>query len=453
MAKKTLNNKDIVSEGGITSTVIPGPDHAAAATLSARVNVAKTGQDTKIGPVKDASKKSAEQTDYSSDVAKEDKDALNIFLLASLLNQNDPLSYERSATVQQQIDEALKYYQPEIDAENAASQDARIKDREEHPENYSDYDAGISYTGRSGAGPTGRGTLAFGDMGRIAVGEKQQRVNDVIGDAAQAAGVNLNTMRGIWHVETKFSTLKEVSSTGCSGAFQFTKGTWAEMMLKHGDEIAVRLNAQGYKDDAAIALKYHNALRNKEIRVSDAGLQSQRFNGHIATYASAYYISDIAKRNGINAMNQNEGGKLYAAYNVGEGALRKLMNLDNNDSGASAMSALGRVAQLNPMFYRNGATAGDALANYQAAMDNGIKQYANAFGKDPSPRASAQASARNEPVTASREAPATASTRSAFHASASPAPTLIDQGIKVAKGAVDFAENAWKTGLRHFGLS
>ena len=327
----------------------------------------------------------------------EEKDSLSSYMLLTMLSQQN--AYERSAEIQAEIDAAFKEYQPEIEALDAEDREAMIRDREEHPENYDDNpnnDTGTPLFDSRGARVPSDGspTVTFRDSAPIAIGERQNRVNDVIADAARSTGVNLQIMQGIWHVETKFSSIREVSSTGCSGPFQFTRGTWAEMILKHGDEIAERLRAQGHNEDADIALRLHTQLRNREIRPSNEQLQQQRFNGHIATYAAAHYIKDIADRNGINEMDPRSGGMLYAAYNVGEGSLRKLMRLGDSDQAAS--SVLGRVAQLNPMFYRGGASASEALANYQAAMDNGVRQYARNFGGDASPRTEVASNQREE---------------------------------------------------------
>ena len=330
-------------------------------------------------------KKRGDFDQHDADVSDADRDLLVDFMMRhNVFDQSNADAFKRTEQEQTAINDALKYYQPQIDEANREDIDAQIAARDNGAS--VDYDSGITYRGVGASGHSAKGghsTLAFSDMGHIAIGEKQNRVNDVLADAAKSAGVSLNTMHGIWFVESRFSTIKEVSSTGCSGAFQFTRGTWAEEMLKHGDEIAARLQAKGFTEDAAIALKYHQALVNKDIKVSDAGLQSQRFNGHIAAYASAYYIADIAHRNHIDAGNEKEGGKLYAAYNVGEGSLRQLVNLAEAGNGSNAMDVLGRVARLNPMFYQGGATGSEALANYQAAIDNGNRQYSKAFDSKP----------------------------------------------------------------------
>ena len=387
-----------------------------------------------VTPVKPA-------VDFSQPASQdEDKDGVSNFMMFAMLSQQNV--YERSADIQALIDEAFKEFEPEITRLDNEDREAMIRDAEAHPENYDDNpdnDTGAPLFNSQGS-PRAPGdaspTLNFRDSAPIAVGEKQNRVNDVIADAARSTGVNLQIMQGIWHVETKFSSIREVSSTGCSGPFQFTRGTWGEMILKHGDEIAERLSAQGYHEDAAIALRYHTQLRNREIRPSDAGLQQQRFNGHIATYAAAHYIKDIADRNNINEMDPRSGGMLYAAYNVGEGSLRKLMRLGDSDQAASGV--LGRVAHLNPMFYRGGASASEALANYQAAMDNGVRQYARNFGGDASPRTEVARAERSERTTS--HASRVASSDAPSHSSALSRVFDAADSIRVPKVAEQIAD-------------
>ncbi len=332
-------------------------------------------------------KKPVQYDNYDRKASKEDKDELKAFLLMHLI-ENETNSFKRQPGESSAIEDALRYYDQDMKKANDEDLDSSIAAHDAHP---NDYDSDISYTGGGyypGAGghysrPGHKGaTVSFGNIDQISVGEKQARVLDVLNDAAVAAGVNVNTMRGLWFVETRFSTIKELSTTGCSGAWQFCRGTWAEQILKHGDQIAARLAAKGFTDDAAIALKYHNALVNKQISVNDAGLQSQRFNGHIATYAASYYAADIAKGHHLNAADINDGGKIYAAYNVGSGSLFKLIRMAEANDDTNAMSALGKVARLNPMFYRHDENASEALANYQAAVENGGKQFGRAFGID-----------------------------------------------------------------------
>lgn len=354
MADKARSNNN---RGPIVSSVSPTEDHTIA---TARPHTS---------------------SDFDRGSSKEDKQNSMLLMAALILDQGvyGPLTAHQTA-----IQRALEHYQAEIIAANQISETATIAAHEADPSNY---DAGISFTGRGEAGvPSasgGRSTVAFGNMGRITVGEKQNNVNDVLADAARVNGINIATMRGMWHVESKFSSIREVSSTGCSGPWQFTQGTWAEMILKHGDKIAARLDAQGHTEDAAIALRYHNALVNREIRVNDAGLQSQRFNGHISTYAAAHYMADISRRQGLDAMNVRDGGKIYAAYNVGETAMRTLQRLERSGSDSNAMQVVGRVARLNPMFYQGGANGAEALANYQAAVENGTRQFSRVFSDTP----------------------------------------------------------------------
>lgn len=414
MADKARSN----NRGPILSSVTPTEDHTTATARPSQI-----------------------PGDFDRHASDKDKKDLSLFMMAVAIDSNG--QFIRSPEHQAAIERAYQHYKNEIEAANSAGRDSTIADRDSDP---SAYDGGITFTGRSHAGSvsSGRSTVAFGDMGRISIGEKQNRVNDVLADAARANGINIATMRGMWHVESRFSSIREVSSTGCSGPWQFTQGTWAEMILKHGDEIAARLSAQGHTEDAAIALRYHNALVNREIRVGDAGLQSQRFNGHISTYAAAHYMADIARRQGINAMDVRNGGQLYAAYNVGEGSLDKLQRLVRDGSNADAMGVLGRVARLNPMFYQGGATGAEALANYQAAVENGTRQYSRVFGAEPAPR---QAAAASTTHSASTEQPRQTpfNLRPAFqNAGHETQPSLADRAVDVAanltRGAQRFME-------------
>lgn len=228
----------------------------------------------------------------------------------------------------------------------------------------------------------------FGSIRNMPIGERQRTVAATIPQAADAAGVSPDMMRGLWGVESGFGKGR-LSSTGCLGDWQFTKGTWAFIIEKYGDQIP---------SEAARA--YAGMLKEGAIKKNDAGLQALRDDPVVSTYAAAFYGKDIARGLSIDPKDPSNYGKIYAAYNVGPASLKKLMDLEKDSPMANAKTALGYVADVNPMFYRNGATASQALANYQGAVETRLKDYNRLFGDTAPVAARSDIKAKNPVQTA-----------------------------------------------------
>jgi hypothetical protein len=194
----------------------------------------------------------------------------------------------------------------------------------------------------------------------IDIGERQETVMSTIPLAAEAAGVSAEFMTGLWGVESGYGT-NRLSPSGCLGDFQFTRGTFREVMEKHGDKIEAHLRANGQD---AIADRMINAR-------GDDQLLALRDDPTISTYASAYYVKDVAGWLDIDPTQDQNWGELYAGYNIGSGNAAKL-------SGSLAHTenvgkALGSVASWNPMFFRNGETGLEALDNYRDKIVSNIR--------------------------------------------------------------------------------
>ncbi|MFA7275685.1 MAG: hypothetical protein WC043_02655 [Pseudobdellovibrionaceae bacterium] len=308
-----------------------------------------------------------------------------------IFNFDEP--FLRTGEEESAITQALKYYANSFRQLDDEDRQARCltshdTDNEDSPSpsgstGYGTYDI-LRHGGSRHSGRThGSALIEIPPLTKMQVGERQAAINSLLPKAAAEIGVSPEIMKGIWYKETKFSTLKEVSSTGCIGPWQFTRGTFAENILGHGDQIARSLKAAGYEDEAIAVAKYHYALRNKTVDTRDQGLQSLRMNTAISTYAATHYVADIAKRQGLDATDIKNGGKLYAAYNVGEGSLDKLEKMAANGNTISAKGALGWVADVNPQFYKNGANASEVLQNYQTAIEHGVRQHAYVFSASP----------------------------------------------------------------------
>lgn len=211
-------------------------------------------------------------------------------------------------------------------------------------------------------------------IGEVTVGDRQQAVNANIQQAAHVAGISPELLGGVWGIESRFGTHNTlVSSTGCAGDFQFSRGTFRDMIEKHGARIAELAGDQ-------ISPEVRDALRAGNWRVQTEWGSDLRFHPAVSTYASAFYLREVADGLGVDPKNQQNFGVIFAGYNVGPGNADRLRDLHEAGSSRAASASLGSAASNNPLFYRGGASATEALSRYQSYVETRIADFRQNFG-------------------------------------------------------------------------
>ncbi|GEM_PF-2931698 len=221
-----------------------------------------------------------------------------------------------------------------------------------------------------------RGAVGPGSLGDVPTGKRQEAVVATIPDAAEKIGIAPELMQGVWGIESRFGSHKSmVSSTGCSGDWQFSGSTFESMMQKHGKEIA---EMAGDKLEPEVK----QALESGNGNVRTEWGSDLRFHPVVSTYASAFYLKEVAGNLGVDPTKPENFGTVFAGYNVGPGNAEKLIALDQSGAGGSAVGHLGRVAAVNPMFFSGGASADESLRRYQAHIEARIADYEHNFAKE-----------------------------------------------------------------------
>ncbi len=221
--------------------------------------------------------------------------------------------------------------------------------------NYLDRRSGIESGGRSSGGRFDPGSVK---MSAAEIGERQRIVVATLPEAAAQAGVNINILQGMWGVESRFGkALSAGSLSSARGDWQFLSGTGNYMTRKYGHEVE---GAQG---------------------------RDWRMDPRVSTHMAARYIRELADGLGVDPMDERNAGLLYAAYNIGPGGVRRLLRLAEENPDIAASSRLGKLASNNPMFYKGGATAGEALGRYQQYVMAREDDFENIFGNGSSGRA------------------------------------------------------------------
>lgn len=201
-------------------------------------------------------------------------------------------------------------------------------------------------------------------IGEIQIGERQQTVVDTIPDAAKAVGIDPDFMRGLWGIESSFGQ-NLMSPTGCEGDWQFSQGTWDSIMKKDGAKIADLIEAE-------YPLKAMEIRQNHQNRGS---LNEYQYDPVVSTYASAFLTQRNAVSMGVDPMQRESWSVLYAAYNIGAGNAKELQAIEASGSQRAVMNEIGSAARHNPLFFKNNASAGDALARYQSVIETRLEDY------------------------------------------------------------------------------
>ncbi|NCT41224.1 MAG: hypothetical protein GW778_06150 [Alphaproteobacteria bacterium] len=206
-------------------------------------------------------------------------------------------------------------------------------------------------------------TVAAQDNPKMYTIVEQHRImEDIAGQMQSDTRVSSGFLKSLRGMETHFGTDMS-SGTGSKGPYQFTGGTFTEIINRYGEQIADNLRGLG-QDDLA-----------DEVLQSQAGNvdRTLRYDPYISTYAAAY----LTRQNGVNTLDQDNWGEAYAAHNIGGGGLRTLKaNLNTSNVGA----VLDRKydpdpARNNPYFFRGGVTGQGALNRYQDEMETWHGEY------------------------------------------------------------------------------
>ena len=198
--------------------------------------------------------------------------------------------------------------------------------------------------------------------------ERQTRVINSIGDAADTAGVSKEFMVGLWGFESSYGQNRK-SNTGCLGDFQFTRLTMVDTLAKDGDKIVARLQARGLTNEAKLVQDMHNqtkAMTPAQIRQfaksNTEVVDALRDNSEISTYAAAFHTRSVADQLKIDARQKSNFGLMYAGYNIGVDNARKIMN--GQKAEGWEVTANAGVAQKG--------SAAEQANSYQRAIERGI---------------------------------------------------------------------------------
>lgn len=209
--------------------------------------------------------------------------------------------------------------------------------------------SGIQATGQALSTGWEASKTAFGGAA-TAVGKGFGAVKDSIFGASKATGVNAGTMTKFAQIESEFNPNAKAKTSSATGLYQFTEGTWNDMIAKHGKKYGLDKSANP-RDPKANALMAGEFIKENQSALQRAGLP----------------VND---------------GSLYLMHFLGPGAT-KLLKSNTNKSAASIFPS---AAKSNPnVFYnKDGSekTVGDIIGWADKKMNIDVSKI---YGTAPGP--------------------------------------------------------------------
>lgn len=197
-----------------------------------------------------------------------------------------------------------------------------------------------------------------------------------IARAAQATGVDFSYLLAQAKLESSLNPGARASTSSAAGLYQFTQGTWAQMLQRHGAELGLDGGAAG----STLA-----ALRDPGER---ARLMALRFDPDTSARMAAELAGDHQALLSASLGRQPSHAELYLAHFLGADGATKFLSALATDPGQPAAGLLPKAAAANrSVFYdANGAarTLGAVMNLIEQRMANAMEDSgSDAFASQP----------------------------------------------------------------------
>jgi len=206
--------------------------------------------------------------------------------------------------------------------------------------------------------------------------ERQQAANRMAGHIQQASrntGISFSYLMAQAGKESDFQSNSASRASSAAGLYQFTKGTWLQLVKLHGAN-------HGLGD---LADKIHKSAHG-EYSVSDAAARQQILDLRRDPKLSAMMAGEYAKDN-KSWLERSLGRSvsstdLYMAHFLGPGGAAKVLKARDQNPEQSAADLVPQAARKNPtVFFDNNHTAQSVTAVYDKihhAIERPMQQYA-----------------------------------------------------------------------------
>tara|TARA_R110001592_G_scaffold29350_10_gene106639 strand:- start:7468 stop:8736 length:1269 start_codon:yes stop_codon:yes gene_type:complete len=170
------------------------------------------------------------------------------------------------------------------------------------------------------------GNKSSDDYYDVNLSARRVAVLSLIEPAAEATGVNADTLRGMWWVESRSGHPEMlISPTGAKGDWQFTKETQANVFLHHGPDIADNLEKSGFMAEAQNVRMFTRGFRNLAIEkygIETAGLaldeseSNDLFRGKSLSWGGDIVPARNSFFKNPRSFENFDNGQLQTGYNI-----------------------------------------------------------------------------------------------------------------------------------------
>ncbi|MBU6266153.1 MAG: transglycosylase SLT domain-containing protein [Sphingomonadales bacterium] len=178
-----------------------------------------------------------------------------------------------------------------------------------------------------------------------------------IARAAQATGVDFSYLLAQAKLESSLNPAARAPTSSAAGLYQFTQGTWAQMLQQHGGEIGL---------DSATSGGTLAALRDPAQR---AQLMALRFDPDTSARMAAEMAGDNQAALGAALGRPPKPSELYLAHFLGSDGAVKFLSAMTADPTQSAAALMPKAAAANRAIFYDGAGAARSVGAVMTLID------------------------------------------------------------------------------------
>jgi hypothetical protein len=215
------------------------------------------------------------------------------------------------------------------------------------------------------------------DLGLATAGERSTpridpSLKDVIRRASRATGVDFGYLMAEAGQESGFRSDAKASTSSAEGLFQFTEGTWLDMMRRHGAQYGQGVLAAQIGSDAAGRPSVADPAQRKAI------LDLRRDPALSAAFAAEYARSN--KGEVEKALGRSAGATdLYLAHFLGPTGAGNFLKATRGDGAAEAAALFPDAAAANRAIFYDGGGRARSVAEVHRIFTDKIDGAARSF--------------------------------------------------------------------------
>ena len=269
------------------------------------------------------------------------------------------------------------------------------------------------------------------------VSETRDQIISTIRRVAESQNADFRYLLNQAKLESGLNPSARASTSSAAGLFQFTSGTWMNMVMRHGDKVGLASEAQ-------------NLRTNLASSADRAQILSMRNEPYLATALAAHLAADNAQRLAAAGHKYIGPTELYMAHFLGAGGANTFLNGLRDKPLEPAAHALPAAAAANASVFFNNRTP----LSYQDIYNRFAQKFADAASAVSANASSAKeaASAVAEKGAAAFEARLKDIVSSVFAASAQQQQTAAPASPTDAPSPMPLTEDALTQYLKNFSL-